>query len=93
MMKKLLALVLLLSTPFCYSKDRLGKVCLNIPERGLDTVKIENTCKKGDIIKLNKKHVPYLCDFDSAVVNFGDYEQYICVYLGKKRESRVGSNG
>ena len=91
-MKKLSALALLLLTPFCYAQDKLGKVCLNIPERGLETVKIENTCKKGDIIMLNKKHVAYLCDFNSAVVNFGEYEKYVCVYLGEKRELREGSN-
>ncbi|MGR9114584.1 MAG: hypothetical protein ACU85E_02370 [Gammaproteobacteria bacterium] len=92
-MKKLSSLALLiLLAPFCYGKEQLGKVCLNIPERGLETVKIENTCKKGDIIMLNQKHVAYLCDFNSAVVNFNEYDKYACVYLGQKRELREGSN-
>lgn len=91
-MNKLSVLTLLLLTPFCYGKDKLGKVCLNIPERGLETVKIENTCKKGDIIMLDQKHVAYLCDFNSAVVNYGVYGKYVCVYLGEKRELREGSN-
>ncbi len=91
-MIKLSTLALLLLPNLCYSQDKLGKVCLNIPERGLETVKIENTCKKGDIIMLNKKHVAYFCDFSSAVVNFGEYDKYICVYLGENRSLREGSN-
>ena len=92
LMKHITTLALLLLAPFCYGQGNPGQVCLNIPERGLETVKIENTCQKGDIIMLNKKHVAYLCDFNSAVANFGDYEKYVCVYLGKKRKLRKGSN-
>ena len=87
-----LKLILLLQVPVSYGSEPLGKICLNLPERGLETVKIEHICKKGDIIKLNKKYVAYLCDFKSAVVNFDEQDKYICVYLGEKRELREGSN-
>lgn len=91
-MNKIAVLALLLLTPFCYGKENPGKVCVNLPERGLESVKIENTCRKGDIIMLHQKHVAYLCDFESAVVNFGEYQKYVCVYLGARREIREGSD-
>lgn len=91
-MKTLSALALLLFLPICYSEENLGKVCLNIPERGVEAVKIANNCKKGDIIQLNKIHIATLCDFNSAIVNYNGPDQYICVYLGKNRELREGTN-
>ena len=60
-------LALLLFLPVCYAEENSGKVCLNIPEPGVETVKIEHNCKKGDIIQLNKLHAPNLCDFNSAI--------------------------
>jgi hypothetical protein len=91
-MKIIYALALLLFLPVCYSKENLGKVCLNIPERGVEIVKIANNCKKGDIIQLNKIHIATLCDFNSAIVNYDGANQFVCVYLGKKRELREGTN-
>jgi hypothetical protein len=87
-MKIIYTLALLLLSPVCFSEESTGKVCVNIPERGVETVKIENNCKKGDIIQLNKLHVPNLCDFNSAIINFDGKEQFVCVYLGEKRALR-----
>jgi hypothetical protein len=84
------ALLILLSD--CYAEENSGKICLNISERGVETVKIEHNCKKGDIIQLNKLHVPNLCDFNSAIVNFDGKDQFVCVYLGEKRALREGTN-
>lgn len=81
----------LLLTSTLAGAAELGKACLNIPERGLDIVKIRNTCKKGDIILLDGRYVPYLCDFDSAIVNYGGPNRYMCVFLGVKRTLREGS--
>lgn len=85
-------LALLLFLPDCYAEESLGKVCLNIPERGVETVKIEHNCKKGDIIQLNKLHVANLCDFNSAIINYDGHDQFVCVYLGEKRALREGTN-
>jgi hypothetical protein len=85
-------LALLSFLPVCMAEDTAGKVCVNIPERGVETVKIEQNCKKGDIIQLNKLHVPNLCDFNSAIINFDGKDQFVCVYLGEKRALREGTN-
>ena len=91
-MKIKVTLALLLFLPVCYAEENSGKVCLNIPERGAETVLIEHNCKKGDIIQLNKLHVANLCDFKSAIVNFDGKNQFICVYLGETRPLREGTN-
>ena len=91
-MKIIVALTLLLFFPDSYCAESYGKVCLNIPERGVEAVKIANNCKKGDIIQLNRIHIATLCDFNSAIVQYYGAEQYICVYLGNKRELREGTN-
>lgn len=83
---------LLLFLPACYAEENVGKVCLNIPEPGVETVVIENNCKKGDIIQLNKLHVATLCDFNSAIINYDGKSQFVCVYLGEKRALREGTN-
>lgn len=72
--------------------EAAGKVCLNIPERGAEMVKIANSCKQGDIIKLHKMYIALLCDFNHAIVHYEGADHYICVYLGKKRELREGTN-
>ena len=76
----------------CHAEELSGKVCLNIPERGVETVKIEHNCNKGDIIQLNKTHVATLCDFSSAIINYDGKDQFVCVYLGKKRDLRENTN-
>ena len=91
-MKIICTLALLLMLPVCYAEETVGKVCLNIPEQGVETVKIENNCKKGDIIQLNKQHVAKMCDFNSAIINYDGKNQFVCVYLGGKRELREGTN-
>jgi hypothetical protein len=91
-MKYLLALTLLLSLPVCYADESDGKVCLHIPERGSEQVLIQNKCKKGDIIQVNRRLVAYLCDFHSAIINGDTHEQFICSFLGGKRELREGTN-
>jgi hypothetical protein len=91
-MKIFHTIALLLFLPICYGNESPGKICLNIPERGVETVKIENNCKKGDIIQLNKLHIANLCDFNAAIVNYDGHDQYICVYLGEKRSLREGTN-
>ena len=91
-MKVIYTLALLLSLSICRAEENAGKVCVNIPERGVETVKIEHNCKKGDIIQLNKLHVPNLCDFNSAIINFDGKDQFVCVYLGEKRALREGTN-
>ena len=91
-MKSINALALLVFLPVCHAEENTGKICLNIPERGVETVKIEHNCKKGDIIQLNKLHIPSLCDFNSAIINFDGKDQFICVYLGEKRALREGTH-
>jgi hypothetical protein len=91
-MKIFYTLTLLLLSPVCFAEVNSGKVCLNIPEPGVETVKIEHNCKKGDIIQLNKLHVADLCDFNSAIFNFDGKNQFVCVYLGEKRPLREGTN-
>jgi hypothetical protein len=86
------ALILLFFFPVCYGEESAGKICLNIPQKGVESVKIENNCQKGDIIQLNKIHIALLCDFNSAIVSYIGADQYICVYLGKKRGLRDGTN-
>jgi hypothetical protein len=83
---------LLFFLPVCHAEELSGKVCLNIPERGVETVKIEHNCNKGDIIQLNKTHVATLCDFSSAIINYDGKDQFVCVYLGKKRDLRENTN-
>lgn len=65
---------------------------MNIPERGAETVIIERNCQKGDIIQINKLHVPRLCDFNAAIVSFDGHDQYVCAYLGEQRQVREGTN-
>ena len=91
-MKIIYSLALLLLSPVCFAEEFAGKICLNILERGVQTVKIEHNCKKGDIIQLNKLHIPSLCDFNSAIINFDGKDQFVCVYLGEKRALREGTN-
>lgn len=91
-MKILYSFALLLLLPVCYAEEEPGKICLYIPERGVETVVIEHNCKKGDIIQLNKLHVPTLCDFNSAIINYDGKEQFVCVYLGEKRVTREGTD-
>ena len=91
-MKIIYTLALLLFLPVCYAEGNSGKVCMNIPGRGVETVKIERNCKKGDIIQLNKLHVANLCDFNSAIINYDGKDQFVCVYLGEKRDLREGTN-
>ena len=91
-MKIIYTLALLLLPLLCFAEENAGKLCLNIPERGVETVKIEHNCKKGDIIQLNKLHVPSLCDFNSAIINFDGKDLIVCVYLGEKRALREGTN-
>ncbi|MCX7098761.1 MAG: hypothetical protein NTV43_12745 [Methylococcales bacterium] len=74
------------------AEEEAGKVCLNIREPGVETVIIEHNCKKGDIIQLNKLHVASFCDFKSAIINYDGKNQFVCVYLGSKRELREGTN-
>lgn len=90
-MKIMTAVALLLFLSVSYGSDTIGKNCLNIPGRGAETVKIATSCKQGDIILLNKMHIATLCDFNSAIVNYNGPDQYLCVYLGKKRELREES--
>jgi hypothetical protein len=85
-------LALLLFLPVCYAEENAGKVCLNISERGAEAVIIEQHCKKGDIIQLNKMHVANLCDFNLAIINYDGKNQFVCVYLGGKRELREGTS-
>ena len=91
-MKFICSLALLLFLPVCYAEEGSGKICLNIPERGVETVKIEHNCKKGDIIQLNKLHVAKLCDFHAAIINYDGKDQFVCVYLGAEREPREGTD-
>jgi hypothetical protein len=91
-MKKIVTLALLLFIPICHAEESEGKVCLHLPERGAEVVKIENSCKKGDIIQLNKQHIANLCDFDKAIINYDGKDQFVCVYLGEKRGLREGTN-
>lgn len=91
-MKISMLLALLLFLPVCQGDEADGKICLHIPEKGVESVKIERNCKKGDIIQLNKQNIANLCDFNSAVIQYDGHEQYICVYLGAKREFREGTN-
>ncbi len=91
-MKFIYGFALLLLLPVCHAQESPGKICLYIPERGVETVRIEHNCKKGDIIQLNKLHVPTLCDFNSAIINYDGKDQFVCVYLGEKREPREGTD-
>ena len=91
-MKILYSVALLLLLPVCYAGEDAGKLCLYIPEHNVETVKIEHNCKKGDIIQLNKLHVPTLCDFNSAIINYDGKDQFVCVYLGEKRLTREGTD-
>ncbi|MDD5274119.1 MAG: hypothetical protein PHU14_15550 [Methylovulum sp.] len=92
-MKFFLALTLLLPSCLCLAEETpAGKVCLHIPERGTETLIIQNACQKGDIIQLHKRLVAYLCDFDKAIVNYNGGDQYMCAFLGEKRGLRAGTN-
>ena len=91
-MKILYSFALLLLLPVCYAEEDPGKICLYIPERGAETVKIEHSCKKGDIIQLNRQHVAMLCDFNAAIINYDGKDQFVCVYLGEERGLREGTD-
>jgi len=91
-MKTLAKLALLLFLPTCYGEEDQGKVCLHIPEKGVETVKIKHNCIKGDIIQLNRRNIANFCDFNKAIVQYDEHDQYICVYLGEKRALREGTN-
>jgi hypothetical protein len=91
-MKIIYIFALLFVLPVSYAEENIGKICLNIPEPGVETVKIAHNCKKGDIIQVNKLHVADLCDFKSAIFNYDGKEQFVCVYLGEKRQLREGTN-
>lgn len=91
-MKIVITGLILLWASVSLSAENVGKVCLHIPERGVELVKIEHACQKGDIIQLNKMHIATLCDFNSAIVNYDGHDQYICAYLGEKRPAREGTN-
>jgi hypothetical protein len=82
----------LLLASVCYGAEDAGKICMHIPERGAETTIVERNCKKGDIIQINKQHVPRLCDFNTAVVNLEGRDQFVCVYLGGQRAVREGTN-
>jgi hypothetical protein len=90
-MKAFTFLALLSLLPVCQAEENPGKICLHIPEKGVETVKIEHSCKKGDIIQLNKLNIPNLCDFNSAIVPYEGHDEYMCVYLGQTREVREGT--
>jgi hypothetical protein len=91
-MKTISFFTTLFLTSVCYSAEDTGKICMHIPERGAETVIVEHNCKKGDIIQINKLHVPRLCDFNTAVVNLEGRDQFVCVYLGEQRAIREGTN-
>ncbi len=92
-MKPFLTLTLLLLSCLCRAEQSpTGQVCLHIPERGTETLIIQNACQKGDIIQLHKRLVAYLCDFDKAIVNYDGTDQYMCAFLGEKRGLRTGTN-
>ena len=91
-MKIFVILILWVSAFLCHADEFPGKVCLHIPERGAEMVVIQNACHKGDIIQLHKRSVAYLCDFDKAIISYGVADQYVCSYLGVKRDLREGTN-
>ncbi len=75
----------------CYAQKTRGQICMHIPGRGLELDKIAETCQQGDLILLNDRHVPYLCDFKTAVVSYSN-NKYVCVYLGYSRKLREGTS-
>jgi hypothetical protein len=91
-MKTFVTLIVSFWASLSYADEFPGKVCLHIPERGAEMVVIQNACQKGDIIQLNKRSVAYLCDFDKAIISYGGADQYVCSYLGVKRDLREGTN-
>ena len=89
-MKILFAFIMLFLATACFANESTGKDCSNIPGPGAQVAKIEQNCKKGDIIMLNKLQISKLCDFDWAIINYNQNDQYLCVYLGEIRDSRMG---
>lgn len=91
-MKMICVVVALLTVSLGLRAENAGKICMHIPERGVETVIIEHACQKGDIIQINKLHIATLCDFNAAIINFDGHDQYVCAYLGVQRELREGTN-
>lgn len=89
-MKFIFALIMLFLSPVCIADENAGRDCSNIPGPGAQVTKIEQSCKKGDIIMLNKLQLSKLCDFNFAIVTYNQNDQYLCVYLGEARDSRLG---
>lgn len=88
---RILALgILLIFDQMSYAETETGQVCLNIPGRGLSTEKIKQTCKKGDLIKVDEKNMPFLCDFNYAIAPYDN--NFACVYTGTRRVLREGTN-
>jgi len=90
-MKIISLLILSLFISVSHAKKPEGQICMHIPGRGLELDKIADTCQKGDLILLNDRHVPYLCDFNTAVVSFSN-NKYVCVYLGHSRKLKEGTD-
>ncbi len=89
-MRILLLGILISFAPSSYAETEIGKVCLNIPGRGISTEKIKQTCSKGDLIKVDEKNMPFLCDFNFAIAPY--VNNFACVYSGERRELREGTN-
>ncbi len=90
-MKIIYTLALLLLSPVCFAEENPGKVCVNILNEVSKQLKLKITAKKATY-QLNKLHLPNLCDFNSAIINFDGNDQFVCVYLGEKRALREGTN-
>lgn len=96
-MKLLFTALLMFFLSVCHaegtqSKNVNNKVCVNIPGRGINTEKVKKTCKKGDLIQVNEINTPFLCDFNYAIARYSIKNNHVCVYLGKRRELREGTN-
>jgi len=88
-MRRLTTLSLLCLFLDCVADENPSRDCSNIPGPGAQLTKIEQNCKKGDVIMLNKMHVSKLCDFNFAIVSYNQNDQYLCIYLGETRDSRT----
>ncbi len=67
------------------------QVCINVPGRGSLSEKAETHCRKGDIIRIDERNMPFYCDFNYAIVH-SRFNNLICVYRGSRRELREGTN-
>ncbi|WP_419600178.1 hypothetical protein [Thiolapillus sp.] len=90
-MKILSLLILTLYLSVSHAKTNEGQICMHIPGRGLETDKIAETCQRGDLILLNERYMPYLCDFNFAVTGYAN-NKYVCVYLGHSRKLKEGTS-